>query len=496
VGVTATPDMSRDPAVMRDGLVAVLSVTLDRASAEPLVRQLYRHVRELILTQRLRAGARLPSTRSLSRDLQVSRTVALDAFGQLAAEGFLESRRGAGHFVAELRLPVTDAAAPRRLSPEPERPISSPSGRPFDAAWQAVDLFPGQVWSRMLGRAWRRHQIAAMQRHWAGLPVLRETLAHHLHALRGVPLTDDEIIITSGNADALTLIARAFGSGSSRRAWVEDPGFAGSSRVFGAEGLEIVPVPVDAEGLDVGRGEQLAPDAALALVTATRQFPLGMPLTLPRRLALLEWARRSGAVIVDDDYDSEIRFSGRPLQTLAGLDPAARVLTIGSFSKLTFPGLRLGYAAGPSGLIGALVEQRRTSQALVETSGQAAFAEFVSTGGFARHLRRLRTYLVRRRHLVVEALRTEVGDLVDVLPQEVGMHVTVRLNRALDERIGDVVLAERASRRGLVVMPLSEQYSNAAREPGFLLGYAGWSEAELRAAIGEFAALLREAASS
>ncbi|MFL6722337.1 MAG: PLP-dependent aminotransferase family protein [Sphingomonas sp.] len=480
---------------MRDGegLVAVLSVTLDRTSAEPLVRQLHRHIRELVLTQRLAPGARLPSTRGLSRDLQVSRTVTLDAFAQLTAEGFLESRAGAGHFVAALRLtPMDVAPSAANMSAEPGAPLASPGGRPFDPSWQAVDIFPAQAWARMLGRGWRLHQAAAMERHWAGLPVLRAALAQHLHALRGLPLDASRIIVTSGNADALSLIARSFGSGS--RAWVEDPGYAGSARVFGDAGLAVVPIPVDAEGLEVAAGEQQAPDAGLALVTATRQFPLGMPMSLARRLALLDWARRSGSIIVDDDYDSEIRFAGRPLQTLAGLDPAARVLTIGSFSKLTFPGLRLGYVAGPSELIAALADCRRASQALVPTSTQAAFAEFVTIGRFAGHLRQLRSYLRSRRHILVESLRREIGDLVEVLPQEVGMHVTVRLAPRVTERIGDSGLAERANDDGLVLLPLSEQYLRADRSHGFLLGYAGWSETELLGAIGKLIALLRDAA--
>ena len=271
-----------------------MSVTLDRASVEPLVRQLHRALRDLILVGRLAPGARLPSTRKLSRDLQVSRTVTLDAFAQLGAEGFLESLHGSGHFVASLRLPAADLQ-PRPALPkaEAEPSVWSAHGRPFDPAWQAVDVFPSQLWSRMLGRGWRRHQSEAIERHWAGLPVLREALASHLHALRGVPLSADEIFITSGNNDAMSLIARSIGRGAT--AWVEDPAYAATTRIFEREKLRVVRVPVDAEGLDVAAGERLAPDAALALVTATRQFPLGMPLSLNRRLALLDWARRSGA---------------------------------------------------------------------------------------------------------------------------------------------------------------------------------------------------------
>jgi GntR family transcriptional regulator/MocR family aminotransferase len=478
----------------RDGLVAMLSVALDRGVEEPLVRQLYRALRELILTQRLAAGAKLPSTRALCRDLGVSRTVTLDAFSQLAAEGFLESRRGAGHFIAALPFRSADGEQSAALVDSADRDPSvwSEAGRPFDPAWQAADLFPGQVWTRMLGRGWRRHQPDVLQRHWGGLPALREALAQHLHALRGTALSPAEVMITAGNSEVTALMARAFGR--SGLVWVEDPGLGTTRQVFGREGMEVIPIPVDSEGLVVAEGEKQRPGAALAIVTPTRQFPLGMPLSLPRRLALLNWARQSGAIIVDDDYDGEIRFTGRPLRSLASLDPGARVITLGSLSKLTFSGLRLGYAAGPADLIARLIECRRESFTLVPTSAQAAFAEFIGTGAFARHLRALRTQLTRRRKLLVETLQSEADDLVEILPQEVGMHLTVRLRPKLAERWSDVALAERGRAARLTLLPLSPQYVRADAEQGFLLGYAGWPEAEMRPAINELTALLRTAA--
>ena len=366
-----------------DGVIAMLSVALDRDATKSLVRQLYLRVRELILTHRLPAGTRLPSTRKLSRDLEVSRTVTLDAFGQLAAEGFVHSEQGSGHFVAELPMArVEPAAAPQAAIPDTAASIWSASGTPFDPAWQAADVFPSQVWARMLGRGWRRHQAAALERHWAGLPVLREAIARHLHALRGLALSPDQIMVTAGNSDILPLIARSVAKARAGQvsAWIEDPGLGSAREIWGAEGLRIVPVPVDEQGLVVAEGERLAPEAGLALVTPTRQFPLGMPLTLSRRLSLLAWARRSGALLIDDDYDGEVRFSGRPLQSLGGLDPAARVLMLGSFSKLTFSGLRLGYAAGPPDIIADLVERRRDCYTLVPTTAQAALAEFIATG--------------------------------------------------------------------------------------------------------------------
>lgn len=478
-----------------DATLALLSVTLDRLGGQPLVRQLYTHLRELILTRRIAPGARLPSTRKLSRELDVSRTVTLEAFGQLAAEGFLETRLGSGHYVARLRLPEAGTMPAGAAPPElPDDSVWSARGRPFDPAWQAVDLFPSQLWGRMLGRGWRRHQASALERHWLGLPALRSALVEHLRALRGVALGPDQVMITAGMTDTLALVARAVSRDAEVSGWVEDPGLGTSREILRRNGVRVIPVPVDGEGLRVEEGERLAPDAALALVTPTRQFPLGMPLSLPRRLALLDWARRANAVVLDDDYDGEIRFAGRPLQSLASLDPAARVLTLGSFSKLTFAGLRLGYVAGPADLIARLAECRRESYSLVATPQQAALAEFIATGAFARHLRALRTYLTRRRHLLVERLRREAGELVEVLPQEVGMHVTVRLASAISKRVDDVELSARAAAEELVLLPLSGQYAGEAREQGFLLGYAGWSESQFDEALARLIALLRSTA--
>ena len=482
-----------------DGVIAMLSVTLDRSSSEPLVRQLYLRIRELILAGRLHAGARLPSTRKLARDLEVSRTVVLDAFGHLTAEGFLEAAIGAGHFVASLPLdePSAAAAADPITGKDDTGSIWQAQGEPFDPAWQGVDIFPSQLWGRMLGRGWRRHYSDGLERHWAGLPALRTAVSDHLHALRGLKFGSDEVMITAGNAEALALIARVLRSeGGPASAWVEDPGLGSARQTLQREGITIVPVPVDDEGLIVAQAEQVAPEAAMALVTPARQFPLGMTLSLPRRLSLLSWSRRSGALVVDDDYDGEVRFAGRPIQSLASLDPQARVLTLGSFSKVTFSGLRLGYAAGPRDLIDRLVEARRASYVMVPTPTQAALAEFMITGGFAQHLRKLRTQLTRRRRRLYQFLAIEAANLIEILPQQAGMHLTVRLIDRVTARATDVAIAERARRAGLVLLPLSQQYADERGEQGFLLGYAGWSEHRLDEAAARFVGLLREIAAS
>jgi GntR family transcriptional regulator/MocR family aminotransferase len=485
-----------DPSPGKSAAAAFLSVALDRAAPAPLVRQLHLQIRDLILSRRLAAGARMPSTRKLARDLQISRTVTLDVFDQLTLEGFLESRPGSGHYVQSLG--PYSLAAPAKVAPvEPgatPRPQLLPSARPFDPVWPAVDLFPIRIWGRMLARGWRLHEAAATAMPWQGLPALREALAGHLHALRGLRITPDQILVTAGNAEALRLTARMLTRKNSTPplVWVEDPAFQGSVQTLRREGAEILPIPVDGDGMRVPHAIATCPGAHAALVTPTRQFPLGMPLSLSRRLELLEWARQSGGIVIEDDYDSEIRFVGRPLQSLSSLDADAPVLSLGSFSKLTFPGLRLGYVAGPAAMIEQLAETRRDLGTLLPTSDQVGFAEFMAGGAFVKHLRNLRAHLTRRRRLMVEILSSEGGDLLTILPQEVGMHLTVILAGCGEGRASDVELSRRAAALGLNLHPLSQQYHDAAGPCGFMLGYSGWDEAEIRAGLRQFLALVRK----
>ena len=461
---------------------ALLSVVLDRGDDATLTRQLYVQLREIILGGRLGDGARMPSTRRLCLELQVSRTVTLAAYDQLAAEGYLGSRPGSGFFVEPLvhRNARREGADPghhaENASHEPEF-----SDRPFNARAQAVTLFPHRTWARLLARSWRQQGDGASHLTARGFPRLREAVAQHLYALRGVPYHPDQILITTGNSDALQLIVRSFAR--PRRdgrdsAWVEDPSYEASVRVLRAEGLTIVPVPVDASGLNVAAGIALDGTARFALLTPARQFPLGMPLALNRRLELLNWARGSGAILIEDDYDSEIRFTGRAVPSLAALGPES-VLTLGSLSKLTFPGLRIGYIAGPPRMISRLASSRSEAGTHVATTGQAALAEFLSEGAFAKHLRALRGHLNQRRKLLLQRLEADVGADVIVLPQEVGMHLTILLGERFQAASADVSLATDAAAQGLHLDPLSPHSIRATARNGFLLGYAGWSEADL-----------------
>ena len=359
----------------------------------------------------------------------------------------------------------------REAALAPSMPVSTARGRPFDPDAPAEHLFPTREWARLIARGWRREgEDAVRGDHWGGLPSLRAAIAAHLRAMQGLDCTADHVMITGGHDDALQLIVRSLGL-SGEQVWIEDPGYNGARHSFDRLGMKVRPVPVDAEGLDVAAGRRLAAGARLALVTPSRQFPLGMPMSLPRRLALIDWARESGAIVIEDDYDSELRFSGRPMASLMGLDQDRTVLAIGSLSKLTFAGLRLGYVVGSEALIARLITERARRGVPVATSAQPALAAFIDNGGFAKHLGVLRRTLARRRAVLIEAVQEHLGECVSIPQQEVGMLLTVLLRDA-PEPATDIRIAALAGKEGLHIETISEHAQAAAGPQGFQLGYA------------------------
>ncbi len=467
--------------------VSELLITIDSTAAEPLHYQLYRGIREAILAGRLPPGVRVPSTRRLAQDLGVSRSTALVAFDQLVAEGYLVGAVGSGSYVARLipdhllqAQPGEPTAVPRANCPprvaarnqELRRFLQVPSGlypRAFYTGVPPVDQFPWPLWSRLASRRDRclpRRQLYHGSA--AGFPPLRDAIAAHLAASRGVRCTPDQVLVLSSAQEALELVCRVL-LDPGDAVWLEDPGYLGSRGALTTAGARIIPVPVDGEGLCVDAGLAADPHARLALVSPSHQYPTGVTLSLERRLALLQWAGRTGAWIVEDDYDSEYRYAGRPLTALQGLDPAERVLYIGSFNKTLFPALRIGYLVAPRNLVEWFRPMRRIGGQHTPTLDQMTLADFMVEGHYARHLRRLRTVCRERRDTLLVALKRELPDLLEITRPETGLHTVGWLPHGMaDRRVSAAALEH-----GVEAAALSTYYIGPCARGGLLLGYGG-----------------------
>jgi GntR family transcriptional regulator/MocR family aminotransferase len=481
------------------GIVPLLA--LDRAAAKPIYRQLYESFREAILAGRLGAGQRLPSTRALADELQVSRLPVLTAFEQLLAEGYFESRTGAGTFVARSLAGPRPASGRRAAgkTPPDRRTVAANPGLPlgrhepwlggwgaFRVSQIAVDQFPFQVWSGLIARHGRNPRASQML---YGDPLgdrrFRETLAAYLRTSRGVRCEAEQILVTSGSQQALAIAARVL-LDPGDEVWVEEPGYQGARDALATAGARLIPVPVDEEGLDVAAGVARSPQARAACVTPSHQYPLGATLTATRRLRLLDWAQRSGAWILEDDYDSEYRYESQPIAALQGLDRDSRVIYIGTFSKVLFPALRVGYLVVPADLVSRFAALRAALDDFPSTLYQAVLTDFLAEGHFARHLRKMRALYRERRGALVEALRSELG--LQVLGERAGMHLTALLEPGTDDRR----LAEQAARQGLWTMPLSACHLGEPARPGLVLGYGGTGIPEILEGVRRLGRLLAE----
>ncbi|HYM69620.1 MAG TPA: PLP-dependent aminotransferase family protein [bacterium] len=480
-------------------------VTVNRRSGVAAYRQIYAALREAVLSGRLRAGARLPATRTLASRLRLSRTTVVTAFEQLLAEGYLDGRVGSGTFVAgavpddALRAHAGNRAgagarrarAPlsRRgtiLAATPASALTDVAPRLFRPGLPALDAFPYDVWRRLVNRMWHRRPRALLSySDHAGYRPLREAIAAYLREVRAVRCAADQVIVVAGSQQGLDLIARVL-LDPGDAVWVEDPGYLGAHGALRAAGARIVPVPVDAEGLDVNAGAALEPAARLASVTPSHHYPLGATMSLRRRLALLRWAQRTGAWVLEDDYDSEYRYAGRPLASLQGLDAAGRVIYLGTFSKVLFPSLRLGYVVAPPGLVNAVVAARALVDRECPTVEQAVLAEFIAEGHFARHIRRMRTLYAERQQALLDAADRELRGLLDIRPSEAGMHLVGWLPQGIDDRRA----AARAAACGVEAPALSAYRITPSPRGALLLGYTCAPSAEIRAAVSRLAAAL------
>ena len=488
-------------------------VQLDPAAAAPAYRQIGDSLREAIVAGRLAAGAPIPGTRLLAADLGVSRNTVNAALAQLRAEGYVVARPRAGTFVngrlpdallavgeprtRERRAGRTTAGSPgaqprrshRSLALEAlplaaGRSLVQPA-RPFQTGVPALEAFPWATWARLLGQCTRRSG-AALSGYGSvlGHLPLREAIATHVSAARGARCTAGQVVVTTGAQQALDLVARVLVDPGDA-VWVEDPGYPAARGVFVAAGARVVPVGLDAEGLRLPRPGIVAP--RLIYVTPSRQYPTGVTMSAARRLALLQRADADGAWIVEDDYDSEFRYASRPLNCLQGLDEGGRVIYVGTFSKTLFPGLRLGYLIVPDGLVDAFGEARAVSDRQPPGIEQAALAEFIRVGHFARHVRRMRALYEERRDALLDAAPRLLGEDVTFGDTAAGMLALAWL----PEGVSDLDVWRRGLAAGVEAPPLSSYCIRPPARGGLLLGYAGYPPDALRGALRRLGAAIR-----
>lgn len=493
----------------RRGPLYLASIALVPESGVPLHRQLYFSLRQAILESRLAPGARLPSTRAFAGDLGVSRNTVLAAFEQLLAEGYIQGHVGAGSFVSrQLPEEALNARKPERMAgPVPGSRPPGPSARglgltalpqprlrpqAFAPGLPELARFPFEDWAKRLAKTWRNPpKRLLIGSEAAGFGPLREALAGYLGAARAVRCTPDQVFVVSGAQQALDLAARVL-LDPGDAVWVEEPGYPGLIGALAASGAATVPVPVDAQGISVAAGRRLAGRARMACVSPSHQFPLGVTMSLARRLELIEWAREADAFILEDDYDSEYRYAGRPLAALQGLDADGRVIYVGTMSKVMFPALRLGYMVVPEHLVEPFAAIRRLTDTHPSTLVQPALAEFIRDGSLAAHIRRMRALYAERQAQLLAAASRHLGGRLGLRPAEAGMHLVGQLPPDAD----DAAIAQRAGELGVEVTPLSALYQGTPDRRGLLLGYAGLAEIEIESGMKALARALAGTPSS
>lgn len=491
----------------QSAVLTLAGIRFDPSSKVPLHRQIYGALREVILERRVRGGMRLPSSRALAAELGVSRTTVLIAFDQLISEGYITGMRGSGTFVADsipddlLRVRAQSTKAARQ--PLSARAISrrgalmasalssfsndEVKARAFTPWLPAIDAFPFEIWSKLSSKRWRRPPVdLAGYGDPAGYRPLRESIANYLNTSRGVRCDAEQVIIVSGSQQGLDLAARVLlDPGNS--AWIEDPGYRGAHGALLGSGVKLVPVPVDDQGLDVRTGEASGKGAKLAYVTPSHQYPLGITMSLARRLALLAWASRSGSWVLEDDYDSEYRYAGRPLAALQGIDNEGRVIYVGTFSKVLLPALRLGYLVVPADLVDAFTAAHSHSAYNSPPIEQAILSDFINEGYFARHIIKMRALYQERQAILIGAASRELDGLLEVNPAEAGMH----LIGWLPDKANDQFISRQAASVGVDVRPLSFYCIEAKHRPGLLFGYTGVQADEIYEGVKKLAKLLR-----
>lgn len=494
--------------VKRAGGSLLLSIRIDHGAPQPVSTQLCVALREMILTGGFAAGERLPASRTLAQDLGLSRTTVIEVFNRLTAEGLIESQIGSGTFVSAVlaaqrpRPPAPDAPAappaPPRLSAvmaqaigrfgERQRLPHAP--RAFTTALPAFDAFPMAQWARLSAKYLRgaRNEVMGYGDP-NGSPQLRRAVASHLRANRGITCDPEQIFIVGGAQQAFHLIGSTL-LNPGDKVWFENPGAIGARNSLVASGAELVPVPVDADGLRVDEGLRLAPRFRLAFVTPSHQQPLGCVMSLERRFALLHAAARAGAWVIEDDYDGEFFFGGRPPPTLKSVDTTGHVIYVGTFSKSLFPALRLGYLLAPPALVGTFDTIMSKFLQGVPSHTQGVVAQFIDEGHFAAHVRRMRHTYLERHEALLAASRKELAGLLDVVPSDSGLHTVGYLSPPLRE----AVIAKEADARGLTVSPIGRFAITPVDLNGLVLGFGSVPPPAVAAGVKVLAEVLQASA--
>jgi GntR family transcriptional regulator/MocR family aminotransferase len=465
-------------------------ITLQDREEIPIYQQLYDWFRRAITGGQLRPGQRVPSTRNLAAELKISRMPVLGAFDQLVAEGYLETFLGAGTCVARsipddtLSPPamkarkglqeIVEKRGPRRMSRRGLALTRVPAQSwldnlgAFRVSLPALDHFPIGIWSKLVARHARRPPRGIMAYGDAmGYLPFREAIAEYLGAVRGVRCEPSQILVTTGSQQALQISGQVLLDPKDRM-WMEEPGYPGARQAFLTAGAQLIPVRVDHDGMNVAESIRRGHDVRAVYVTPSHQYPMGMTMSATRRMLLLNWAVRSGAWIIEDDYDSEYRFASHPIASLQGLDRDGRVVYVGTFSKVLFPALRLGYVVVPKDLVRAFAAARDAADIFSSTLYQAVLTDFIREGHFARHIRRMRMLYMDRRRALVNAISIQMGDMLEIVGAEAGMHLVTLLPRG-----NDVAVSREAAQRGISAIPLSSCYLTPPTRGGLILGYGG-----------------------
>ena len=487
----------------RPGWTELYDWKVDRDGAAPIFRQIYLQIRSAILSRTFPPGTKVPSTRTLASRLSVARASVVSAYEQLLAEGYLAGKVGSGTYISsdlpealerdptrfsKRRLADTRGVSRREpLEIEFAGSMTGDDDRPFNTGRMLLDARTVEIWRTLTNRAMRSFEA----RHLGysdpcGFIELRRAICEYLRAARAVRCEPDQIIVTAGSQHAFDITIRVL-LRPGDEVWIEDPGYPLTHHALVAAGAKVRPIPVDAQGVDVGSAIKSAPRATAAVVTSSHQFPTGVVLSMARRLELLAWAGKADAWIIEDDWASEYRYSGRPLASLQGLDEGGRVIYLGTLNKTLFPGLRIGYVVVPRQLLDAFVAARYLMDRQPPGLQQEVLAAFIGDGHLASHIRRMRSLYRDQRDRLVEVLRRRAGDLLEVEPPDQGMHLVAYLRPGLS----DTAVERAALEEGVIVRALSRLYLRGRARQGLLLGFSGYPTASIGSAAGRLAKALR-----